>query len=146
MHRRLCFSRFFSQDLGKNLLYGHETQVLQDLEVAKTHDLTRRSPEPTAGLMLMENTGRETMPTQPTSQESGGKKLCQNMQCPKACKPSLSQQQGPISSGAGLDDDIYYFLSMRFFPLFNLKKRILSKLSIMENERFKVLLTPPGRL
>lgn len=99
-----------------------KAQVLQDLEVAKSRDLTRRSPEPAAELMLIKNTGRETMPTQPTSQESGGKKACQNMQCPKACKPSLNQQQGPISSGVGLDDDIYYFLSMRFFPLFNLEK------------------------
>lgn len=98
-----------------------KAQVLQDLAVAKTHDLSR-SPEPAAGLMLTKNTWRETMPTLPSSQVPGGKKLCQNMQCPKACKPSLSQQQGPISSGVGLDEDIYYFLSMRFFPLLNLEK------------------------
>lgn len=115
----LYFSRFSHSTWAKICFMVMKAQVLQDLEVAKTPDLTR-SPEPAAGLMLTENTWRETMPTQPTSQESGGKKLCQNTQCQKLPNLAWASSKDPCL----LDDDIYYFLSMRFFPLFNLEKEL----------------------
>lgn len=88
-----------SEDLGKNLLYGHESWGSAGLGSCQVPRLTRRCPESAAGLTLTNITERETPPTQPTGQESGGKKPCQNMQCPKACKHSPSWHQGPISSG-----------------------------------------------
>lgn len=113
----VIFSRLLSEDLGKNLLYGHESWGSAGCGIHQVPRLTRRSPESAAGWRLPTQK-KETMPTQPTSQKSGGKKPCQNMQCPRAYKPSLSRQWG--LSSLGWDWMMTFAISLRWDSSFYL--------------------------